>query len=348
MENQSGGVIEKLSKVGLFSIAKELMYNDFSYFSSFINKNGKDLGQIIKLDNARLKRLCKFDNINYYKWLKEEKEQNTLYDDEMLKNFVNMDLSTYSFTSLPVQMNYTQINNYIVKQSALSSEDYKQVVSTWRDYLSIAKKNGWDVDNSIIYRPKDLKEKHTEALLFRDGSSMEKETKEIEEQWPDVNKNLAVMKPFEYENEEYCIVVPNNVADIVREGHSLQHCIHEVPFYFDRIEKRESYIFFLRRKSKPELSWYTLEVEQSGNILQKRTTGDNQNKDLDEAIPFLKEFQKHFINKMSEDDKLLAAKAVKNRKKRYKELRDNNSKIWHGKLAGKLLADVLEQDLMIA
>ena len=32
----------------------------------------------------------------------------------------------------------------------------------------------------------------------------------------------------------------------------------------------------------------------------------------------------------------------------YKNLRENGNKVWHGKLAGQLLADVLEADFMEA
>ena len=35
-------------------------------------------------------------------------------------------------------------------------------------------------------------------------------------------------------------------------------------------------------------------------------------------------------------------------KKEFKELRETKAKIWHGHLAGKLLVDVLEADLMEA
>ena len=348
IEHQTKGLIEKLAKVGLFNIAIDFMDKIFDRFNYSINENGKNLGQILKLDKTRLKRLCTFDNIDYYNWLKKEKENNTIYDDEMLKNFVNAKLYDYSFKGLPEKMSYTQINNYIIKQSKLSYEEYNQVLTTWKDYLCMAKDNGWDINNSIIYKPADLKEMHTKAILFRDGSDMEKEIKKLEKKWPKVNENLALMKSFEYENEEFCIIVPNGIADIVREGHSLQHCIHKVSDYFDRTEKRETYLFFLRKKSKPNLSWYTLEVEQNGNIMQKRSTGDNQYKDLNIAIPFLREFQKYFVSKMTEEDKLLGIKAEESRKKLYRDYRKNLNKISHGRLAGKLLADVLEEDLMIA
>ena len=51
---------------------------------------------------------------------------------------------------------------------------------------------------------------------------------------------------------------------------------------------------------------------------------------------------------MSDNDKKLADESAKLRVQEFIELRKNQSKIWHGPLAGQLLVDVLEADLMEA
>ena len=89
-------------------------------------------------------------------------------------------------------------------------------------------------------------------------------------------------------------------------------------------------------------------MEPSGNIRQKRTTGDKQNADFDKALPFLKKWQKHFKSLLTEEEKKLGAKADKLRQQEYKKLREDGNRVWHGPLAGKLLADVLEADFMEA
>lgn len=132
------------------------------------------------------------------------------------------------------------------------------------------------------------------------------------------------------------------------EGTILSHCVHTCDYYFDRIQNDESYLFFLRRSSQPDVPWYTLEVEPSGNIRQKRTTGDNQNPDFDKAIEFLKKWQKHFKKQLTDEEKKLGEKANQLRLENYASLRENGNKVWHGKLAGQLLADVLEKDFMEA
>ena len=41
-------------------------------------------------------------------------------------------------------------------------------------------------------------------------------------------------------------------------------------------------------------------------------------------------------------------RSAKLREEEFKELRKNQTKVWHGMLAGELLVDVLEADLMLA
>lgn len=96
------------------------------------------------------------------------------------------------------------------------------------------------------------------------------------------------------------------------------------------------------------MPWYTLEVEPSGNIRQKRTTGDNQNADFQKAVPFLEKWQQYFNKQLTVEEKQLGKRADELRKENYTNLRKNGNRVWHGRLAGKLLADVLEEDFMAA
>lgn len=156
------------------------------------------------------------------------------------------------------------------------------------------------------------------------------------------------MKKFEFQNGQYCVVVPEKIADIVEEGVILRHCVHTCDYYFSRIQNDESYLFFLRKKSDPKMPWYTLEVEPSGNIRQKRTTGDKQNEDFQKALPFLTKWQQYFKKQLTKEEVELGKRADMLRQENYKKLRKDGNRVWHGPLAGKLLADVLEADFMKA
>lgn len=222
------------------------------------------------------------------------------------------------------------------------------IEDTWRDYLNMAEKAKMDVSNERIWKPKDLQAAHNEVVFILQQGEMEKEAEELEKKWPKVNGNLPKLKKFEYADKDFAVLAPENILDIVKEGRILQHCVHTCDFYFDRIQRDETYLFFLRRAEHKDIPWYTLEVEAGGNIRQKRTTGDNQNKDFDEAVPFLKKWQKIFVKRLSKEEKEAGKKADQARIQEYEELRKNENRVWHGKLAGQLLADVLEADFMAA
>lgn len=340
--------VELTAKVGLYRIAKEIMDNDWRY-DQYIDAKGTDLQTVLKLDKARIKRLKAMDgNVDMVRWLQLEKMADTIWPDEMIKDLSELDTYRQSnvFGFLKPPLNYPKLWRYAKRQQMISGLTFSAVIREWDDYISMAGTMKMDISKEQIWKPKNIKEAHDNLIKLREQDGAEKLAKNLRKKWPKVEENLKALKKFEYKEKDFCIVAPEKMEDIVWEGILLSHCIHTCDFYFERITNKETYLFFLRRTSREDSPWYTLEVEQSGNIRQKRTVGDNQNEDLQEAIPFLKRFQEHFVNSMTKQEKALGKKADKKRKEEYKQLRVDGNKVWHGKLAGQLLADVLEKDFM--
>lgn len=95
--------------------------------------------------------------------------------------------------------------------------------------------------------------------------------------YPGAEDNLAaVRKIYEYTGEEYMVLVPRRLVDIAVEGNALHHCAGSSDRYFERIRNRETYVFFLRKTSAPDVPYYTLEVEPGGTIRQHRTYLDEE------------------------------------------------------------------------
>lgn len=118
--------------------------------------------------------------------------------------------------------------------------------------------------------------------------------------------------------------------------------------YYERISSEESYIVFLRQTDKPNRPWYTLEIEPGGTIRQKRSYSNEQYSDLQEAVPFLKEWQQVVQKRMDEKERKLAVESKEKRNKEFEELTVNGNIIHTGRYAGKLLVDELMKDLMEA
>lgn len=340
--------IEMLARIGMFRLAKDIIKE--RYDEDLIKQDETEIAKLLKIDNSRLKRLKEMDgNIYSLRWMQYEKLANTIWPDEMIKDFGEAMFETSVFGFLaPHQLSFVKCHNYLKKQAALTGESLAQTKITWEDYINMADKLKMDTKCDQIARPKDIKYAHDEVILLNNRKGMEKTAKEIEKKWPKVNKQLPKLQKYEYTYGDYMIVAPKSVLDIVIEGNILRHCVHTCDYYFSRIQTDESYLFFLRKSKSPDMPWYTLEVEPSGNIRQKRTTGDNKNEDFKLAVPFLKKWQRHFKKQLTEEEKKLGEKANELRKENYRNLRKNGNKVWHGRLAGKLLADVLEADFMEA
>jgi len=310
------------------------------YGSAALHKN-------LKLDKMRLKRLKAMNGgIRELEWLQLEKEENTVWPDEMIRVFSDGGYYAHTFNFAPEQMTYPQIWEYLKKQYLLHGYTWDYTIACWRDYLNMAEKLKIPLDIERNYKPKDVRLAHDEARDILQGKDIEEEAKKINRKWRKLNKVYPKLEKYEYSDTAYQIIAPKSTKDIVREGMILKHCVHTCDYYFQRMTSDETYILFLRKASEPNSPYYTLEVEPSGNIRQKRTTGDRQNKDFEEARRFLAKWQRAIQKRLTKEEKALGKKSNALRIEELKELRKNGNRVWHGVLKGQLLADVLEADFM--
>lgn len=77
---------------------------------------------------------------------------------------------------------------------------------------------------------------------------------------------------------------------------------------------QETYLLFLRRTDKPDVPWYTLEIEPGGNIRQKKSVLNEAYKDLDDALPFLRKWQQWVKKNLSAEDKNWQKRATRQEK----------------------------------
>ena len=111
--------------------------------------------------------------------------------------------------------------------------------------------------------------------------------------------------------------------------------------------------FYLLKEQHPEIHTYYMDVMGTQNLndfvtLLGNTVLGTLESDFQKAIKFLKRWQQYFKKQLTEEEKKLGEKANQLRLENYANLRENGNKVWHGKLAGQLLADVLEKDFMEA
>lgn len=344
---------EYLVKGGFFRLIIETAAHQYGYpdRSGRLNDKGKTMQEVFRMDKCRIDRLRQIGgNFRALRWLQYEQTMHQKISAEnmtfLMKHFHPDTSDVWKVLGYVKSANV--FANYVRKQAKLLKMTPAAVVSDWNDYLDMAMKQGLNLSHEIFYKPKNLKEAHDTCVREAKLQEGRKKAKGILQKFPDVEKNMdAVRDKYTYAGEHFCILVPDGIPDIIHEGRALGHCIDTTDRYFDRINQNISYLVFLRRASAPTLPYYTLEIEPGGTIRQQRTTGNNQNKkDVEEYAPFIREWQAEVKKRLTEADRTAAKNSRNVRLREYRELREKKEKVWHGKLAGTLLADVLEADLI--
>lgn len=339
---------EQLSKADLPKLTSECLSNDTALMEVFQGGIKGGLTKAIGLDTQRLGRLRSNDGgMTFLSWLRWEKGQDTVLDDKVILRFCKWGIRPSALTFILDRMSPLQVHNYLQRQAKECKETVQQVLTTWKDYLSMAEKLGMDTNDSIIYRVKLLRRRHDELVIRRYREDCKSLADEALKKFPKVNDIChAIKEKYQYTDGKYAVVVPDGILDIIVEGKQLCHCVGGQDCYWDRIQCHETYILFLRKASAPDTPYYTLEVEPDGTVRQVRTKFDRQEPDIDAAREFLKDWQKTVSMRLTSEDRKEAAVSRILREQEFEQMQKDNVIIRAGHLAGQRLVDVLTADLM--
>lgn len=339
--------VELLVKAGLQNLVEDCLKNK-SLFDEVCNHSSGDLAKRMHLDAQRLKRLRENSGgITFWRWLYHEKKTGKTFADEMIRYYSENAIGPDRFAFIRDCMSDVQIYNYIRRQCELASMRPNEIITTWKDFLNMAKKFGYNVADPYVYRAARLKQRHDEMVVRSMMKDLKKAADKTAKDYPEVESILKEIRDiYSYQGEDYAVIVPESILDIMVEGKALNHCVGSSTRYLDRIERRESYIMFLRRTASLQQSYYTLEVEPGGTVRQKRTTNDEQKPDIEAAKRFLKQWQKEISKRLTQQELELANKSKSLRLEGFAQMRRDNVRIYTGSLRGHMLVDVLMADLM--
>ena len=343
--------LEQLTKAGLFNLADQCISSCDTIKKRLIG-DATSLTRILGIDTPELKRLrANNGGAGYLEWLQFEKSSGKAIPDDVITWFCKENIAPDDLKFIRDRMSTVQICHYMKRQ--LKDKHYRRashMLTTWADYLSMAARFHLDVNNEIVFRTRKLRQRHDE-LVARSNQDKELSVQigEAILKHPQVESILqSLVSKYSYMGEEYLVTVPTGVEDIIQEGHYLNHCIASSERYWDRIERGESYLLFLRKTSAPQTPYYTMEVEPCGTVRQLRTFYDNQNDDVKEARDFLREWQAVVAKRITEEDRQAAVVSQILRNQEFEQMRQNNIIIHTGNLSGQRMVDVLTADLMEA
>ena len=122
----------------------------------------------------------------------------------------------------------------------------------YKDYIENATLLEYDLSNSEVLFPKDLKQAHDLAYsIINDKELKNAELPQIARQYKSYS-NL-----YSYEDKNYCIMPPSSHNDLKNEGKTLCHC---VATYAKRVAVGSTIILFIRKTSEKDKPYFTLEL----------------------------------------------------------------------------------------
>lgn len=351
------GMVEYLFKGRFYQLLRETVHRyifdgNRNYFGS-LNPEGKTAKEVFWIeDKQKINRIRQRDGgILLVRWMRWSEETGIPLKEEVLDWLEKEKLECRDLNFILDRMRPMQVMHYVKRQQEEGHvrQKVRTVLSQWQDYLSMCTKEGKDVQDALVYRPRQLKRRHDEIVeeirkremlnaMKRNREQHEAYARSMEEKFPGAKENLArIREKFSWADEEYQILVPERLVDIVAEGHALHHCAGATERYFERIRDNETYICFLRKKSEPDVPFYTIEVEPGGTIRQHRSYYDEE-PGIEEIRGFLRKWQAVIRKRMSEEDRMLAKESAIKRQKNLDALcQKNNLRVLEG-----LLEDFME------
>ena len=129
----------------------------------------------------------------------------------------------------------------------------QQIIETWKDYLSMAKRLNYDLSDKTVAMPKNLQERHDTASCTLKITTNEKVLKKYK------TRRRKLEKKYAFTMDELCVLVPKGPEEIIAEGQTLHHCVGG---YADRHIRGEVTILFIRHRKRPGRSFLTVELEE--------------------------------------------------------------------------------------
>ena len=343
--------VEQIWKAGLSRLTEECFQSCNSVRGLVLYPDEPGLIRALGLDTQKFRRLRQLDgDTETLAWLQLEKRTKRSIPNDLLCWFQKERIRARDLLFIADRMSLIQIRNYLERQKEYFDGSCRQALTTWQDYLAMAERLHYDISDEIVYRVRKLRQRHDELVIQSEAGSLEEQASKMAAKYPHVNDIcMELQKKYVYSDGDYTVLAPQNILAIIKEGRMLHHCVGNDGSgerYYERIERRESFIMFLRRTNEPEDPYYTLEIEPDGTVRQKRTLFDRQYEDIEQATEFLLKWQKVIAARLTGHDLKLAERSRELRKEEFIQMQKDRVIIHTGHLAGHLLADVLLADLM--
>lgn len=275
--------LEYLVKLKLYRLTSDILY----YYGNInsINLSGENLFEVLGLDKTQLSRLQRINaDIKDLQIIKSSQKANLKLTDEQIL-FIAKNLRIENVIRIAKYTTVHQILKYIQSQSQIYS-NINDALNDWKDYLDDCEILKYDLKNSFILFPKNLKKAHDRTYKLIEKNRNELISSKIREMYD------KLFNTFNWEYKNSVIVVPKTPEEIIREGQVLHHCVGG---YVEKVAKGKTIILFLRNKDAVDKPFYTIEIDPVNfKIIQCR--GKNNSSMTEDVKKIINRFNETKLN----------------------------------------------------
>lgn len=287
--------IEHLIKMKLYRLVSGIIYGGYSYSAlQAINFNGENMRAILGIDRPYFPLLRELNpSIDQLHLIRQLLQADHKPSTEQIKWFIASKISNADAAKeLLAHMSVHKLQRYVEQQfapedeAALKRVDYYKIntlITDYHDYLCMCKELQYDVKNSFILFPRELKAAHDSvAKTLKDKRTAEHE-KAIAGSFDEWQKR------YQYQSKELMMIPPHSAKEIVDEGAALHHCVR---LYVKNVAEKKSVILFVRSVDEPDKPLCTVEVKD-GQVTQAR--GFDNEEPLAQITAFIEQWKQRVL-----------------------------------------------------
>lgn len=290
--------LEMIVKLGMYYLASRLVEEEYGAWNT-VNCSGGNAAEILMIDKTKIKRLQRNKGAQYsLELLQMEKRMGISLSDELEEDLELLALETGTLRVMLECMSARQIINRTLKYAGvaeltedLCSHAFSHVRATARmygDYIYMCKTAGYDMTNSIIVHPKNLKENHNKLVRETNGTETQRRITEVNEKYFGVKEKYGeLLEHYGYEDEMFIIRPAMDAGEIVLEGRTLHHCVGGNGYIFNH-HKGGNIILFLRPVAEKQIPYITIEI--SGHRIIQWYGLNNSKPDKEKISKWLKNY----------------------------------------------------------
>lgn len=273
-------MLEYLVKLRLYRLATYVAYGENGcafYGNEILNKYGKNITEVLGIGKRYLPFLQEVNpGRQQLKLIRDLIREHIQPNQQLLKWCTKYNvgdkeqlITLLRFMTPHKLMRYATEQFETHRKTSYASPGYysmSYLLSDYVDYLAMSDALDYDMKNSFVLFPRDLKEAHDRVNDMSDTELSEVYDRKVAKDFPRLERK------YRFSGMGLVVIPPHSAKEIVAEGQKLHHCVGR---YVKNVVCGKCVILFIRRLEAPDEPFCTVELRNDAVTQARINNNDN-------------------------------------------------------------------------